>query len=265
MTGPALATFQAETAAALRAEQPDARPAGLDGPAAARFAVYRNNFRHGLVQQLGEAYSAVRLLVGENFFAAMARAFIAAYPPQKRSLALYGAEFADFLQSFSPAASLPYLPDVARLERAWLEALHARDAAALEPAAAAALGERLPTARFVVHPATRLVRSPHPIVELWRSNRPGARPGARRIAGIAQAALITRPRLTVEVQALTPAQAAFAGGLCTGDTVAAACDAAHEVGPFDLVESFRLLLASGAMTAIHQGNPDSEHQGSATA
>lgn len=48
------------------------------------------------------------------------------------SLALYGAGFADFVEDFEPAASVVYLADVARLERARLESLHAADAQVLD-------------------------------------------------------------------------------------------------------------------------------------
>ena len=46
---------------------------------------------------------------------------------------------------FEPAAHLPYLADVARIERAWTEAYHAAEAHPLDPAAFAALApEELP-------------------------------------------------------------------------------------------------------------------------
>ena len=58
----------------------------------------------------------------------MARAYALAEPPRSPVLMDYGAGFADFIAGFAPAASLPYLPDVARIERAWREAYHAADA-----------------------------------------------------------------------------------------------------------------------------------------
>ena len=135
MSAPDLHTFQADVAAALADGDPAAHPRALTGRAAARFRVYRNNYRHGLARQLAEAYPVVERLVGDAFFAATAQVFLHAHPPRTRSLALFGAGFAEFLEGFPPAASVPYLADVARLERARLEALHAADADPLAPAA----------------------------------------------------------------------------------------------------------------------------------
>ena len=137
MTNPGLQPFQADFAAALTSRDPAACTEALAGEAAERFRIYRNNYYHGLSQQLAEAYPVVRRLVGDAFFFATAHAFLEAHAPRTRLLALFGGEVPGFLRGFPPAVSLPYLPDVAGLERARLEALHAADAPPLAPAAAA--------------------------------------------------------------------------------------------------------------------------------
>ncbi len=86
------------------------------------------------------AFPAVERIVGEEFFQAMARAYVLAEPPRSPVLMDYGTTFADFIAGFAPAASLPYLPDVARIERAWREAYHAEDAEPLGPEAFAGIG-----------------------------------------------------------------------------------------------------------------------------
>ncbi len=247
MSGPRLQRFQADFAAALASSDPAARPKGLAGEAADRFSVYRNNFYHGVSQQLGEAYPVVRRLVGDAFFFAAARAFLEAHPPRTRSLALFGGEFPAFLESFPRAASLPYLADVARLERGWLEALHAADMAPLAPAALIRLGEALAEVRFVAHPAARIVISNYPIVDLWRANQPEADASPRSFKAVAQCALVTRARLRVEVRALSPAQSAFVRTLFAGHAVATAYETAVQRDEaFDVSAAFRELLAAGA-------------------
>jgi hypothetical protein len=259
MTAPTLAAWQAAFAAALRADESDARPAFLKGEAARRFRVYRNNVYHGLPQALAAAYPVVRRLVGDDFFFAAARAFVVAEPPRERSLALFGAGFPAFLDAFPPAASLPYLADVARLERAWLEAMHAADAGPLAPAALAGREAELTGARFAPHPALRLVASPQPIVALWRANQGDAAPAPRRIEALAEMALVTRPHLAVEVHALTPAQAAFAGALAAGADLAAADTGARAIDAgFDPAAAFRLLLVAGAFAETIRWPPAAE-------
>ncbi len=112
---------------------------GRDGrPDARRFAVYRNNVAVGLIATIEARYPVARRLVGDEFFRAMARAFVAAAKPRSPVMIHYGADFPDFVARFEPAREIAYLAEVARLENAWVEAYHAADAPAL---ALAALGE----------------------------------------------------------------------------------------------------------------------------
>src|SRR5688500_7173734 len=85
-------------------------------PAARRLAVYRNNVMGSLIDVLAAAYPTVCRLVGEPFFRFAAASFAAAAPPVRPHLMSYGGGFAGFLARFEPAADLPYLPDLARLE-----------------------------------------------------------------------------------------------------------------------------------------------------
>jgi hypothetical protein len=83
---------------------------------AGRFAVYRNNVFASLIDALADTYPVMLALVGNEFFRAMAKVFVQTNPPRSRVLACYGSGFADFVEDFYPARSLPYLADVARLE-----------------------------------------------------------------------------------------------------------------------------------------------------
>lgn len=98
-----------------------------------RLRIYRDNIMLGLLGVLNEHYPAVRALVGDAFMDQMGRDFIRQNPPQEGCLSFYGAEFPAFIAGFAPAAGLAYLPDVARLERALLNAEQASDDDALQP------------------------------------------------------------------------------------------------------------------------------------
>lgn len=252
MSALTLARWQDELSAALVAADGASAPSVLTARAADRFRVYRNNLYHGLSEQLGAAFPCVRRVVGTAFFSAMARAFLQHHLPRSRSLALFGAAFPDFLASFEPAKSVPYLTDLARLERAHLEARHAADCAPLAPSAAAALGTALATARFVAHPAARLVRSPHPVVDLWRANHaPTGDDRSRRIQAQAQTAIVTRPSLRVRMRALDAADAVFAAALLDGEDLTRAADrATRESHSFDPATAFQGLLADGCFTRV---------------
>jgi hypothetical protein len=171
-------------------------PAGTD-----RFAVYRNNVMVGLIEGLRDAYPVVCRLVGDEFFRAMAGIFARAHPPRSPVMLEYGDGFADFIAEFPPAAGLPYLADVARLERAWVEAYHAAEAAPL------AAGGSNAAQHLRLHPAVRLVRSTFAILAIWEANRPGAEPQPLALSDQGENVLVMRPG--AEVQACrVPEQAA---------------------------------------------------------
>jgi len=126
-------------------------------PAVDRLGIYRNTFIGTLIQALRNTYPAVERLVGAEFFEGASTIFVGAHPPRGAYLNDYGGDYGDFLATFAPAASLPYLPDVARLEWAVNLCANAPDAPVLEPGALAEVSEQ-GLLRFKAHPAVRLVR-----------------------------------------------------------------------------------------------------------
>jgi len=138
----------AKRAKAVRLEvlQADFAAALLDGDAApallpslhdrgertlGRLALYRGNVHAAWDKALGNAFPVVRALVGDEFFAALGRAYARAYPSSSGDLNMFGGCFAPFVGSFEHARSLPYLSDVATLEWAVHCAHYAADANAL--------------------------------------------------------------------------------------------------------------------------------------
>ncbi len=239
--------FRRDFTAALLQRAPDAHPPALDARSARRFRVYRNNVHGALIGALVDAYPVLQRLVGADFFAAMAREFILAEPAREATLALYGHGFAAFIEGFEPAGPVAYLADIARLERARLEALHAADAMGVAAAALPVDGERLLATRFEAHPATRLVESAHPIVSIWLAN-PGDEP-ASSILARRESALVTRARFEVGTQLLDEAGTGFTRSLLQGETVANAyASAASIAADFDVATIFSRLLEAGAFS-----------------
>src|SRR5246500_4427127 len=104
-------------------------PAIVAGPAgkgaARRYNVYRNNVTVSLIDALAAVYPAVQRITGREFFRAMARFHVRATPPASPLLFEYGRDFPAFIEAYEYARDLPWLADVARIERAWLDAYHA--------------------------------------------------------------------------------------------------------------------------------------------
>lgn len=136
--------------------------------AADRLCIYRNTLVGTLLGALRLTFPAVERLVGQEFFEGSAAAFIERHPARSAYLNEYGAAFGDFLAEFPPASSLPYLPEVARLEWAVSCAACAPDAPTVDPASLAKLDEadqgRL---RFLAHPSVRLIGLRFPVDRIW--------------------------------------------------------------------------------------------------
>jgi hypothetical protein len=181
----------------------------------------------------------------------MACVFVTQHPPRSPLLMRYGDHFPDFIQHFPPAAELPYLADVARIEAARTRAYHAAD---VRPIDAARLQTIAPMAlmrmRVALHPSAEIVRSSHPAVTIWAMNA-----GVLTLGDIAdwraQDALVLRPALEVEVRELPPGGAAFLAALARDEPLgtAAAAGAAAEQN-FDLVANLAGLIGSGLVTDL---------------
>lgn len=222
-----------------------------------RIGVHRNNVHASLVATLGARFPVVRRLVGEDFFEAAAVLFIRRHPPSSPVLAEYGAGFATFLAGFAPAASLPYLPDVAQLEWVCATAYHAADGEPIDIGQLASVpAERLGATGLRLHPAMDTVASPWPIVSIWTTNTHDAE--TRRIGADArdETALVTRPRLDVRVRTLPPGGAAFVDALGKGRPLGTAAATATECATeFDLATTLAALFDAGAVTGLIEGVP----------
>jgi hypothetical protein len=219
-------------------------------PADPRFAVHRNNVVAGLIGALGETYPAVLRLVGEAFFAAMAGVFVRAHPPESPVLIAWGGAFPGWLAGFAPAAHLPYLADVARLEWAWTCAFNAAEAEPLAPAALAGVPpERLAGVLPVPHPSLRLVASRYPVASLWAEVT--GRPGAPVDMARAETALVARPDDAVMVEALDPAHAAALGLFVQGASLGALAEA---VGADAFPGLLTFLFDRGLVAALEPGD-----------
>jgi len=216
-----------------------------------RFAVYRNNVVVGLVNALRARFPATERIVGAEFFFAMARLFAAAHPPRSKILSHYGDGLADFIAGFAPAADLPWLADVVRLEAARTLAYHAADATPLAPAALAGLDPAgIGALRLTLHPSLQIVRSRYPVVTIWAMNA-----GETELGPVdfddAQDALVLRPDFEVLVRRLPPGGAAFLLALSAGATLAEAAQAAFEdAADFDLAANLAGLIGAGATTGF---------------
>ncbi|ABA72984.1 MULTISPECIES: HvfC/BufC N-terminal domain-containing protein [Pseudomonas] len=217
---------------------------------ASRFAVYRNNVQSSLINALADSYPVVVQLVGDEFFRAMAGVFVQSHPPHSPLMSDYGSELADFISKFGPAASVPYLADVARLERLRTQAYHVADVLPLSQdliAAVFADVDALNELRIGLHPSLHLLDSSFAVVDVWAAHQHDA-----TLAGIdlhhAQHALILRNGLEVEVFAMDSGASQFIRQLKAGHSLTQALESAEA---FDLSQTLALLISRQVITHFH--------------
>ena len=218
-----------------------------------RLDIYRNTFLFGLTKALQLGFPVVRKLVGDDFFDGAAQIFIVDHLPRAAWLDQYGGEFPEFLGSFSPAASIPYLSEVAELEWAVNCALHAPDT---EPLDVAKLGviqaEEQAGICFTANPSIRLLHLNYPVDIIWRAIL------AADDAALAQVdtdtgpvdLLIERNSNGVEVDRLSAEAWRFLLDLCSGRSIEEALEAA---GDFDCSIALAQHLALGRFVGFALG------------
>ena len=129
-------------------------------------------YAHGYVARIAEAasleYAAIRRILGPEAFEAMLERYLAVFPPRSFDLGRVGDRLPAFLEFDRLTAELPFLPDLARLERSIAESFVAADG---EPVRWEALRgrpvEALLGLRFGLLPGVALVRSDWPLDALW--------------------------------------------------------------------------------------------------
>jgi hypothetical protein len=89
-----------------------ATPAGFE----AALAVHRDTIFGGVANALRICFPTIDRLVGAAFFDRACQAYMRETPPASADLIGYARGFVDFLATYAPAQSLPYLGDVARFD-----------------------------------------------------------------------------------------------------------------------------------------------------
>jgi len=253
-----LAELQRGFAQAILAPAGDATAFLTAGPAdvADRLAIYRRAIFANYRNALRATYPVVERLVGPSPFVAAVDAFVRAHPSTCGDLNVYGDRFAAFLAIYPPAADLPYLPDVARLEWAIDETHRAAGPESTPDRVLASLSavpaDRLPGLHLRLAPHCRLVASDYPLLSIWRANQPD-HAGDNRVDpdARADALLVRRDAGAIGIERLDAAEFAWLAALADGATLAAAIAAAMAVGAdFDLGSVLHAHIGASTIASI---------------
>jgi hypothetical protein len=219
-----------------------------------RLQIYRNNLFESRIAALAAVYPVVEQLVGVEFFRCATRAYSQLFPMRYGNLHDFGDRMPEFLREYAPAAGLPYLADVARLEWACHHAYHQAQLPALDPVLLAQVApDAQPGLRLRMQPSAALIRSAYPILRIWQSNQPEA--GDTRCAisldegGVDL--LVAQRNLQIELRRLDNDESRWLFALAMGDTLESATSRALEVNPdFDLAAALSGHLARGLFVGL---------------
>ena len=251
--------------------EPGAAEPGLAGPAAERergLAAYRDNAAALAPRALAAAYPTVAQLMGDESFAALARAHWHRDAPQRGDLAWWGERLPEAIEHDLQLAGVAYLADVARLD--W--AVHRAGFAAEDdgsPQGLKLLAETDPARLLLrLRAGTAVVVSLHPIVEIWQAHHaapPARHPmaaGTERFdvarralrEGRAQAAWVTRGGgSAVKILALDIGGSRFTEAVLCGCRLENALAVAGAT--FDFEAWLVLALRQGALAAVQVAQP----------
>lgn len=223
-------------------EAPDSALAGWlrDAPprVARGLSAYRSNGEALAARALAASFPTVAELIGDDNFAALARAYWRQQPPTRGDMAAYGAGLAEMIAADDRLADEPYLADSARLD--W--AVHRTEAAAdvhQPPVGLQRLGTDDPAAlTMVLRPGLVLLSSRWPVATIWQAHR-SADP--QRFAPVREAfaqqrgehALVWRDGWRPRVSVLAEPDARFMQALLAASPLATALDAAGDEFAFE--------------------------------
>lgn len=258
-----LADFQDRFASALLADEPAALRGAGELVRQPGFAVYRNTVIKGCIDAMQANFPTVARLTGEEWFRACAAVYVRTHVPHDPRLLDYGSDFPDFLAQFPPAAALPYLPGVARLDRYWTEAHAAPDEAAL---AADALHHMSPDALagVVLYPqaAARWAWfDTLPVYTIWHRNRTEP-DDSGELDWRGEGALLVRRHGAVAWAPASAAACAFLDACSRGcrlpEAAAAALAAQHDTDLSRLLAGLLHAGAFGRIGSLRQSSSEKE-------
>jgi hypothetical protein len=223
-------------------------PGALAGGALARaLAVHRNSAAKAAQDALAANYPVLRALGGEEAFAGWASDYVRGHPPSEPRLNAFGDGFEAFLTDYGATRTLPYLSDVAAVERCVTETLFAADAPPLDAdEAARALNAQ---SRLRLHPAARFRQLASPAASIWLAH---VEPGAAALESVdwaSEAALVTRPHSAVQVRVMDFGAVAFLNACASGASLSDAAAAAGQQGAA-LAGLLPALIAAGAFARL---------------
>lgn len=224
------------------------------------FNIYRNGFYRACIDALASNYPAIVALLGEAYFRSIANAYVTQSPPEQGSLAGYGRSFPQYLQTSSVSRNLPYLADVAKLDRAWLDVYFSSVSIPLTPeriAEMAQSGNELNLDGITISKSTALLSLDYPVAEVWGKLKDFGRiTDVIKLSKQPECVLVWRHNSEVLRRQLSRTEFDFFSALNEGQNLERAVESAYgDDKEFELDSFFLNLITAGLLIENHTPLP----------
>jgi len=218
----------------------------------AGLTIYRNTVYKGLADAIAASFPSVLKVVGPDWMREAAVIFARSHLPENPILINYGASFPDWLRLFEPAHDMPYLADLARLDRLWTESHLAEDSAPLDAQILTKVApETLAGLTLHLIASARLVRFQSSIHDLWKALRCPDRSEDLELDDRPQSVLVWRPAGEVKTLSLTPEAYEFLKSCQRAENLASAAASAARFGEAaNLTLIFSDLISTDVFSSI---------------
>ena len=221
------------------------------------FNIYRNGYYRSAIDSMGSNYPAVLALLGEDYFRGLAKQYVTQFPPSAGSLVGYGGEFASFLAEHDISQQLPYLSDVAKLDRAWLNVYFAAENAPITVDEISTLMGRVDDIamhQLELCTAIDIVSLDYAVTPVWQILKETGRLNtAIEVIKKPEYVLLWRQHSEVLIRPLTSVEFKFLSGLNTGLNLGEAAEiAVLDDSDFNLSEFFSNLITAGLLATTQK-------------
>jgi hypothetical protein len=195
--------------------------------------IYREQFWFRHRDVLRDDFAAIELLLGEEAFERLARAYLAECPSASFTLRDLGMGMVTFLERRAPWSEDRFVADLARVEWAFVDAFDGPDAPPFDPTSIAGVSEDAwPAARIVLHPSLQRLSLAYPAHDYRIAARKDEKP-VRPEAGACDVVVYRGPEL-LHCLAIDADAAAMLDELAYGAALAEACERAASASGADL-------------------------------
>ena len=190
-----------------------------------RMAVYAEAYVARMMEALSETYEAVKHLLGEEAFVELTESYMETYPSHSYNLSSVGQNMPEHLAGTRFVEKLPFLPDLAVLERQVARSFHAFEAPAFESGKLAGYSEEeWDWLRVTFQPSTAVVSSRWPVLDIWNARKTPLKDLKIDLEGRPQDVLVLRRALDVHCEPVSPFQAELIRSLQRGEALGKSCE-----------------------------------------